>query len=390
MKFDFNTPLDRSGTDSLKWDVQPGELPMWVADMDFETAPCVKEAVLKRAQNGAYGYTVIPDAWVEAYRNRWDKFHGLKLEKEDIIFCTGVIPAISSMVRKLTTPNERVVIMTPVYNIFFNSIINNGCRVVECPLKYSKNHTYSMDFKSLEAELADPQTSLLILCNPHNPVGRIWSREDLAKVGELCDRYHVTVISDEIHCELTKPGTGYIPFAAVNDTCRRISVTCVSPSKTFNIAGLQSAAVFVSDPFLRHKVWRGLNTDECAEPNIFACTAVTAALNEGNEWLEELKKVLWKNRKYAEKYITENIPGIVPIKGEATYLLWVDVSAVTEDSVGLQAFLRKKTGLFVNEGDEYGATGKGFLRINLATAPDRVADGMARLKKGIELFRKSK
>ncbi len=386
MIYDFDTPLDRTGTDSYKWDIRPGELPMWVADMDFETAPCVKEAVLRRAQNGAYGYTVVPDTWTEAYQNWWQRRHGLTIEKDWLIFATGVVPAISSIVRKLTTPNENVLLMTPVYNIFFNSTVNNGCRVLESPLKY-ENGVYSIDWADLEKGLSDPQTSLLILCNPHNPVGRIWTKEELAGIGDLCKKYHVTVVSDEIHCELTEPGLEYTPFAAVNDTCREISVTCVSPSKAFNIAGLQSAAVFAADEALRHKVWRGLNTDECAEPNIFACAAVTAALTEGEEWLEQLKDYLWKNREYAADYISRNIPGTYCVPAEATYLLWLDCTRITKETEKLAAFIREKTGLIITEGDEYGKAGQGFLRINLACARSVVEEGMRRLAEGFRLFR---
>ena len=205
MKYDFDTPYDRRHTDSMKWDVAEGELPMWVADMDFPTAPAVREAVRRRAEHGIFGYSVLPGAWAEAYVGWWQRRHGFTMEKDWLIFTTGVIPAISSAVRRLTTPAEKVVLMTPVYNIFFNSVLNNGRVVLESPLLYD-GEGYSVDFADLEKKLSDPQTSLLILCNPHNPVGKIWDRETLARIGALCATYHVTVISDEIHCDLTDPG----------------------------------------------------------------------------------------------------------------------------------------------------------------------------------------
>ncbi|MBR4467699.1 MAG: aminotransferase class I/II-fold pyridoxal phosphate-dependent enzyme, partial [Clostridia bacterium] len=252
MKYDFDTVYDRRNTGSVKWDVKESELPMWVADMDFKAAPEILEAMEKRVQHGIFGYMDIPDEWYEAYVSWWENRHEFRMDKEGLIFCTGVIAALSSIVRKLTTPNENVLIQTPVYNIFVNSTVNNGCRVLESPLVYDPDAvSYAVDFDDLEKKLADPQTSLMILCNPHNPVGKIWDRETLARVGELCEKHHVTVVSDEIHCDVATPGKGYIPFASVNETCRRISVTLLSPAKAFNLASLHSAAVYVSDPFLR-------------------------------------------------------------------------------------------------------------------------------------------
>ena len=232
----------------------------------------------------------------------WKTRHGFSIDKDWLIFCTGVIPAISSIVRKLTTPAEKVVLMTPVYNIFFNSVLNNGRVVLECPLDYSDG-SYSIDYKALEKCLSDPQTSLMILCNPHNPIGKIWDAETLRRVADMCKKYSVTVISDEIHCDLTDPGCEYIPFASVSDTARLNSITCAAPTKSFNIAGLQTAAVIVPDPVLRHKVWRSLNTDEVAEPNVFAVDAVVAAYDEGAEWFDALRGYIYDNKKYAEEIL---------------------------------------------------------------------------------------
>ncbi|MBR1759374.1 MAG: pyridoxal phosphate-dependent aminotransferase [Lachnospiraceae bacterium] len=382
MNYDFDTVVSRRGTDACKWDIPEGELPMWIADMDFQTAPEIREAMQERLAHGIFGYSDIPDAWYEAYQSWWGRRHGLAIEKDWLIFCTGVVPAISSIVRKLTTPNENVVIQTPVYNIFFNSIINNGCRVLESPLTY-ENGAYTMDFVDLEEKLANPQTSLMILCNPHNPVGRIWSKEELARVGELAKKYHVTVISDEIHCDLTEPGKDYVPFASVSETCREVSITCIAPTKTFNIAGLQTAAVCVPDAFLRHKVWRGLNTDEVAEPNAFACVAAVAAFTKGEVWLDALREYLWENRKYAERFVKREIPAVKLVYAEATYLLWADVSALPGNSEEIADFLRKETGLYVSAGGHYGAAGDHFLRINVACPRALVEDGMQRLAEGV-------
>ena len=280
MRYDFDKMTDRRGTGSLKWDVPERELPMWVADMDFETAPEIREALRRRVEHGVFGYNVVTRDWYEAYQGWWGRRHHLEMEQDWLVFCTGVVPAISSAVRKLTTVGENVLVQTPVYNIFFNSIRNNGRNILESPLVYDGGE-YSIDFGDLEEKLADPQTTLMLLCNPHNPVGKIWDRETLARIGELCARHHVLVLSDEIHCDLTDPGYEYVPFAAVSDVCRDNSVTCLAPTKAFNLAGLQTAAVMVPDSVIRHKLERGLNTDEVAEPNSFAVGAAVAASREG-------------------------------------------------------------------------------------------------------------
>lgn len=384
MKYDFDNTPDRRNTDSYKWDVKENELPMWVADMDFAAAPEIRQAFSKRIEHGVFGYATIPDAWYEAYQNWWEKRHHLKIQKDWLVFCTGVVPAISSIVRKLTTPNENVVILTPVYNIFFNSIINNGCRVLECPLDY-KDNSYNVNWKDLEEKLSNPQTTLLIWCNPHNPAGRLWDAETMKRVGELCKKYHVTVISDEIHCDLVRPGKEYIPFASVSETCRDISISCVAPTKTFNLAGLQSAAVFVPEPNLRHKVWRGLNTDEVAEPNSFATLAAITAFEKGEDWLNELREYVFKNRDYVETFIKENIPELTVVPADATYLVWIDISRVFEDGISARDFIRNRTGLFINEGNEYGTAGNNFIRVNVACPLERVKDGMNRLKEAVNL-----
>ena len=388
MKYDFDKIIDRRNTGSVKWDVGENELPMWVADMDFATAPAVTEALVKRASHGVFGYSVIPDEWYDAYINWWERRHGLKMEKDALIFCTGVIAAISSAVRKLTTPNENVVIQTPVYNIFFNSIIKNGCRALENRLVY-KDGVYSVDLDDLEKKLSDPQTTLMILCNPHNPIGKIWDAGTLEKIGELCKKHHVTVISDEIHCDITVPGKSYVPFASVSRTCREISVTCVAPTKTFNLAGLQTAAIYVPDEGLRNKVRRAVNTDEVAEPNAFAALAAVAAFEKGEEWLDELNAYLAENRNYVDAFLRENLPQVKLVKGEATYLLWLDISKIGKSSC-VARFIREKTGLFVTAGSVYGENGDGFLRMNIACPISLVKDGMKRLSDGIRMFASSR
>lgn len=383
MKYDFDTPTDRRNTGSLKWDVGEQELPMWVADMDFKTAPPVLEAILKRAEQGIFGYSIVPEEWSEAYAGWWRARHGFELEKEWLIFCTGVVPAISSIVRKLTTPAEKVLIQTPVYNIFFNSILNNGRQVLESPLQYDGS-SYEIDFCDLEKKLSDPQTSLMILCNPHNPVGKIWDRETLARIGELCLKYHVVVISDEIHCDLTDPGTAYVPFASVSEACRENSITCMAPTKAFNIAGLQTAAVSVPNPLLRHRVWRGLNTDEVAEPNAFAVTAAIAAFTQGGEWLDELRSYLYENKQTMSSYLKAHVPQLKLLPSQATYLLWLDCAALPGTAEEIAEKIRRKTGLYLSEGGQFGGDGNHFLRFNIACPRSVLEDGLERLRRGAE------
>lgn len=385
MSYDFDTPVDRRNTYSLKWDVKENELPMWVADMDFQTAPEVREAIQNRAAHGVFGYSIVPEEWYQAYIRWWENRHGFRMDAEWLIFCTGVVPAISSIVRKLTTPAEKVLVLTPVYNIFFNSILNNGRQVLESRLQYD-GEAYSIDYADLEAKLADPQTSMLIFCNPHNPVGKIWSAEELRKVGELCRKHHVVVVSDEIHCDLTEPGMGYVPFASVSEDCRNNSIICIAPTKAFNLAGMQTAAVCVPDPVLRHKVWRGLNTDEVAEPNAFAIQAAVAAFTRGGEWLDELRIYLHENKVWTAQYIQKEIPRLKVVASQATYLMWLDCSGLTDSSEELADVIRESTGLYLSEGGQYGGDGTHFLRLNVACPRSVLEDGLNRLKKGVEAY----
>ncbi len=384
-KYNFDLLPDRRGTYSYKWDVGDGVLPMWVADMDFETAPQVKEAIVKRAEHGVFGYSYAPDSYFEAIRDFWEKRHGYRFDIKDMIYSSGVVAAISSIVRKLTTPAEKVLIQPPVYNIFYNSIYNSGRYIVENDLKLEGNE-YVIDFDDFEKKLSDPQVTLFILCNPHNPVGKVFTREELLRMGELCKKYNVTVVSDEIHCEFTNPKNSYTTFSAAGDVCRDNSVTLLSASKSFNIAGLYGACALAHDPLVRQRVYRGLNTDEVGEPNAFAIAANVAAYREGEEWLDEMLDYIEDNKRFAKEYIEKNIPVLSVPQSRATYLLWVDASRVGIDSVTLCEWLIDKAGLKLSDGLEYGECGRYFLRINLATSRANVESGMERLKKGIELL----
>lgn len=387
MKYNFDEIIDRSGTNSLKWDVAGNALPMWVADMDFKACPVIIQALDKRVDNGVFGYSIIPDEWYDAYCGWWHKRHGFEIQHDWLVFCTGVIPAISSLVRKLTMPSDNVVIQTPVYNIFFNSIINNGRKVLENKLLYD-GVSYKIDFEDLEEKLAGENTTMLILCNPQNPAGIIWSRETLSRIGDLCLKYHVTVVSDEIHCDITDIGKEYVPFASVSEACRINSVTCLAPTKAFNIAGLNTAAVMVPNEELRKKAERGLNTDECAEPNAFAVQAAVAAFNYGGEWLDELRYYVEVNKKLVTDFIATELPKVKGLASEATYLIWLDCSAYRINSEAIQEHLKTKAGLLLSAGSIYGGNGSGFLRMNVACPKSVVVEGLKRLKDGLETLGK--
>jgi cystathionine beta-lyase len=269
--------------------------------------------------------------------------------------------------------------------LFFNSILNNGRKVLESLMVYD-GKAYHVDFEDLEKKMADPQTTLMILCNPHNPIGHIWPEEDLVRIAKLASENHVVVISDEVHCDLVDPDKEYTPFASVSTEARENSITCLAPSKTFNLAGIQSAAVYVENPLLRQRVWRGLNTDEVAEGNAFAYEVAMAAFTYGWDWLTELRAYIYENKQFVTAFLRENLPEVHLIPEDATYLLWVDISKVSDDGRKLAAYLRKETGLWVTGGDVYGGDGAKFLRINIATTRKNVADGMRRLKTGIAKY----
>ena len=385
--YNFSKLTNRRNTNSLKWDVKDNELPMWVADMDFETAPEIIEALHQRVNHGIFGYNIVPDEYFQSIQNWWLKRHHYKIEKEWMMFCTGVVPAISSIVRKMTTVGENVLIQSPVYNIFYNSILNNGRHVLSSDLIYDGNE-YHIDFKDLEKKLAMPQTTLMILCNPHNPIGKIWEKETLQRIGKLCAKHHVIVVSDEIHCDITAPTDEYIPFACVSPTNLMNSITCIAPTKTFNLAGLQTACIIVPNPVLFHKVNRGINTDEVAEPNSFAICATIAAFEKGEMWLNELREYIENNKQTAIHFIEQHLPYLHVVPTTATYLLWIDCSYICEDSVELVSDIRETTGLYLSDGLEYGENGKSFIRINVACPQERLNDALERLKRGIRNYKK--
>ncbi len=381
---DFDEVVARRHTNSVKWDEaeQDGVISMWVADMDFRTAPAVLEALRKRVEHGIFGYTKVPDTYYEAIVNWFDRKHGWRMEKEWIIYTTGVVPALSAIIKAMTEPGDRVIVQPPVYNCFFSSIRNNGCEVAAAPLAWTGS-TYRMDFEALEKAASAPRAKLFLLCNPHNPAGRVWTREELLRAGEICARHNVVVVADEIHCELTFNGHKYIPFASLSHECLLNSITCNSPSKAFNIAGLQIANIVTPVPEMRERIDKAINVNEVCDVNPFGVVALMAAYNEGSAWLETLKQYLWDNYLYLKSFFSEHLPQFPLAELEGTYLVWADCSLLRQDSVDIACKLLDGYKVQVNDGTMYGDAGRRFIRINIACPRKVLAEGLERIRKGL-------
>ncbi|WP_294476432.1 MalY/PatB family protein [uncultured Bacteroides sp.] len=384
MKYNFDEIIPRRETNSYKWDAAKEEnvLPMWVADMDFRTAPAVVEALRKRVEHGIFGYTKVPAAYYETVVDWFRRRHHWTIEKEWIIYTTGVVPALSAIIKALTSPGDRVLVQTPVYNCFFSSIRNDGCEMIASPLIYEQG-SYRIDFDDLEEKAADPKVKLMLLCNPHNPAGRVWTKEELTRIGEICLRYDVWVVADEIHCELVFPGHEYTPFASISKDFLMHSVTCTSPSKAFNLAGLQIANIISADAEVRAKTDKAININEVCDVNPFGVEALMAAYKEGEEWLEELKLYLYDNYNYLKAFFEKYLPEYPVTMLEGTYLVWVDCSVLQQSSAEIVKTLLAKEKLWVNEGSLYGEAGEGFIRINIACPRQRLTDGLDRLRRAL-------
>ena len=381
--YDFDQLLNRRGSHSVKWDEpeQEGVIPMWVADMDFVAAPAIQEALRKRVEHGVFGYTLVPDAYYDAIVNWFGRYHHWTIDRQDIIYTTGVVPAISCAIQALTMGGENVLIQTPVYNCFFSSIRNSGSNIVENPLK-RQGDTYVIDFDDFERKCADEKTTAFLLCNPHNPAGRVWTKEELTRMNDICMRHHVRVIADEIHCELVMPGYTFTPFASISEACRDNSVTLNSPSKSFNIAGLQIANIICHDPAMRRRINRQVNINEVCDVNPFGVEALMAAYNDSRDWLVALNDYLWENYQTLCRFCEEQLPQWKVLKLEGTYLPWVDIMATGMTSDALADLLLSEAKVMVNSGTMYGAqTGEGYIRLNIACPRARMLEGLERIKK---------
>ena len=378
MKYDFDKTIDRRATNSYKWDSAPeGVLPMWVADMDFRTAPAIIDALQKRVAHGIFGYTRVPDAYYDAVTSWFSRRHGWDIDREWIIYTSGVVPAVSAVIKALTVPGDKVIVQTPVYNCFFSSIRNNGCEIVSNPLRRTAD-TYKMDFDALERCAADPRAKVMLLCNPHNPAGRVWTPDELTRLGNICLRNGVTVVADEIHCELVYQGFKYTPFASLSDAFLHRSVTCVSPSKAFNIAGLQIANIVAFDNDLRSRIDKAININEVCDVNPFGVAETIAAYNEGEEWLNQLVDYQHGNYEAMAEFCRRELAEFPITRLEGTYLVWMDCSSLGMPSDALEHALLDDARLWLNAGTMYGAEGEGYMRWNIACPRSVMLDGLNR------------
>lgn len=382
MKYDFDEIIPRRDTNSYKWDTETEDdiLPMWVADMDFHTAPAIIDALKKRVEHAIFGYTKVPSKYYDSIVDWFGRKHNWKIEKDWIIYTTGVVPALSAIIKALTSPGDKILVQTPVYNCFFSSIRNNGCEIVSNPLIYI-NGTYQIDFDDLEKKAIDPKVKLLLLCNPHNPAGRVWTKQELVCIGKICLQNGILIIADEIHCELIFPGYTYTPFASVSEDFLTHSVICTSPSKAFNLAGLQIANIISANRNIRMKIEKAININEVCDVNPFGVEALIAAYNNSEEWLDKLNHYLFGNYIYLKNYFKEYLPQFLVIRLEGTYLVWVDCSVLKQSSKEIVKILIKEGKIRVNEGNLYGEEGEGFIRINIACPRQILIDGLNRIRR---------
>ena len=387
MEYDFSIPTDRRDTDSYKWDSAPEAdiIPLWVADMDFETFPAITEALQRRVAHGIFGYTRVPEAYYEAVCRWFKKRHGWHINREDIIYTSGVVPAVSAVIKALTLPGDQVIVQGPVYNCFFSSIRNNGCEMVSNSLIYNKEELrYEIDFDDLERKLKHERARLMLLCNPHNPGGRVWTRDELTRVAELCRKYGVRVVSDEIHCELTLYDNEYVPFSSLPDELSRGSITCCSPSKAFNTAGLQIANIVCRDAEVRNRINRAININEVCDVNPFGVIALQAAYSdEGYEWLTQLRKYISANYDLLLERFARELPKCKVMRMEGTYLAWIDCSELHIPSDEIEKMLMHENKVWVNAGSMYGAEGAAFIRINMACTSELLNEGITRIVNGL-------
>jgi cystathionine beta-lyase len=379
MKYNFDEIIERRGTGCVKWDESPHAdvIPLWVADMDFAVAPAIQEAVRQRAEHPIYAYTLVGNDYYDAIIRWFQRRHQWTIAREHILYTIGVVPAISCTLQALTMPGEKVVILSPDYNCFFSSIRNSGCEVSESVLRLSRsNNRFEVDWEDFETRCADEKTTIFLLCNPHNPTGRVWHRDELQLMSEICRRHQVRIVSDEIHCELIMPGHTFVPMATVDAD----AVILNSPSKSFNTAGLQIANIICSDPAMRRRINRTININEVCDVNPFGPVALIAAYNDSEQWLDELNDYLWGNYTALCDFITQHLPQwkVMPLEG--TYLAWVNVSQCCDNVAVYCDDIIEKAKVWVNPGTMYGPrSGEGYLRINIACPRSRLLEALSHI-----------
>jgi cystathionine beta-lyase len=377
MKYNFDEFIERRGTNCVKWDESPSDevIPLWVADMDFRVAPAIQKALQQRVEHGVFGYNIVPEQYYEAVISWFHRRHQWEIHRPWILYTTAVVPAMSCVIKALTMPGEKVLILSPAYNCFFSSIRNNGCEVLESPLK-SVADSFEVDFIDFEAKCADEKTTVFLLCNPHNPSGRVWTKEELQRMYDICTKHGVKVVSDEIHCELIMPEYEFVPLGTITDDC----VVMNSPSKNFNTAGLQIANIICKHPSWRRRIDRAININEVCDVNPFGIVALMAAYNESEDWIDELNQYLWGNYTVLCDFIERNLPQWKVCRLEGTYLPWVDVSAMGIPVEELCDRLLQEAKVWINPGTMYGPeTGKGYVRFNIATQRNRLVEALERI-----------
>lgn len=385
----FEEVIDRKNTCSAKWDgtdkffQKPNLLPMWVADMDFLSPRPIIEAIIRRAEHGVFGYTFLGSQYYEAVINWFQRRHNWTLDKSWIYYAPGVLPGISFSVQAFSKPGDKVIVQNPIYTPFYQIIKNNDRKRLLNPLKLS-NGRYEMDFKDLKAKVRNPRAKLIILCNPHNPTGRVWTKEELTSLGEICLENQILVITDEIHCDLIYPGYKYTPFASISNEFAQNSITCNSPSKTFNLPSLKVANIIIPNPQLRTNFSKIRQRNYIREPNCFASAVVEAAYNECEDWVEELILYIKDNLEFLKNFIKENLPEVKLIEPEGTYLVWLDFRKLGFDGKELTKILFENAKVALWEGYLFGKGGKGFERINIACPRSILNEGLSRIANAIK------
>lgn len=381
-EFDFDTPVDRRGSGSYKWDTTAeGVLPMWVADMDFRTAPVIIDALRRRVDHGIFGYTSVPEEYYEAVDRWFSRRHGYHVARESVIYVPGVVPAVSAIIKALVKPGEGVIVQTPVYNCFFSSIRNNGCVLTENRLRRTDcpggSFTYEIDFDDLERKASENNNRLLLLCNPHNPAGRVWTRGELERIADICLRNDTIIVSDEIHCELTMPGYSFTSMATVSPE----AIICSSPSKAFNTAGLQIANIIANGSTRRALIDKAVNINEVCDVNPFGVAGLMAAYDKGESWLSALVAYLHENYLITREFFARELPELPLARLEATYLVWIDIRACRCSGDALEEILADSAGILVNSGSMYGDND--YIRLNIATRRALLTEGLTRLARGL-------
>ena len=379
-KYNFDVLAERKNTNSVKYDEFNSSLPMWVADMDFIMAPKIKEAIQKDLDIGAIGYSIIPDAFFDAFVNFYKDRYQSNFTRDELVYVSGVVASIDSMIKLLSNEGDNIVMLSPIYHTFYHCIGNYHRIALTSELVY-ENGIYSINWEDLEEKLSDERSKIFILCNPHNPVGKVFTQEELSRVDELATKHHVLVISDEIHGMLTNPGIKYVPYSNV---AKGQFVMCLATSKAFNLAGLQSAVIVCKDKELRDRLQSAFYQDDIGEPNFFAINANIAALNDSRDYLDELNEYVYQNKVLFKQYVEEHIDGVTVILTEATYMIWVDVRKYTNHSRDFCKRMNEEVGLLVCPGIQFGNGGEGFLRINLATSKKNVLEAAKRLERFIK------